>query len=108
VPTLLAWEILLIGVACLIYVTYDHFCGLSKKSEKDETPKAKAETNTVIDALQIVTGNEEPFDHVEVNDYGIYRTISVAVVNVGDGRLTNCIIRRKYETAKNHSSRRMG
>jgi hypothetical protein len=43
VPTLLAWAILLVGVACLIYVTYDHVCGLSKKSVKNETSKAKAE-----------------------------------------------------------------
>ena len=96
VPTLLAWAILLVGVACLIYVTYDHFRGHPKKSTKGKTSKAEAEKNTVLDALQIVTGNEEPFDHVEVNDHGIHRTISVAVVNVGDGRLTNCIIRRKY------------
>lgn len=39
---------------------------------------------------QIQIGSGEPFDHVEVNEYGVHHTISVAVKNVGSGTITNC------------------
>jgi hypothetical protein len=47
-------------------------------------------------ALCIVTGNGEPFDHVEVNQHGVHHTIAVGIRNVGSRKITNCKFYRTY------------
>jgi hypothetical protein len=46
--------------------------------------------------LQIAVGNDELFDHLEVNNYGVHRTISLAAKNNGSKKIANCNFYRTY------------
>jgi hypothetical protein len=53
-------------------------------------------TTNDANSLRIVAGKGEPFDHLEVNNYGIHHTINVGIKNVGSRKITNCEFFRKY------------
>jgi hypothetical protein len=47
-------------------------------------------------SLRIMTGTGEPFDRIQVNQYGVHHTIYVNVTNAGSKRITNCKFYRTY------------
>jgi hypothetical protein len=62
---------------------------------QDQSIASTLPTNDA-NSLCIVTGTGEPFDHVEVNQYGVHHTISVGIKNVGSKKITNCNFYRTY------------
>jgi hypothetical protein len=49
-----------------------------------------------VNSLGFVTGTGEPFDHIDVNQYGVHHTIYVGIKNSGSKRITNCKFYRTY------------
>jgi hypothetical protein len=51
--------------------------------------------------LKIIAGSGEPFERVVVNEYGVHRTLSLGVKNVGASNASNCCFYRTYISSLN-------
>jgi hypothetical protein len=47
-------------------------------------------------SLRILTGTEEPFDKIDVNEYGVHHTISIGVTDTGSKKISDCKFYRTY------------
>jgi hypothetical protein len=65
---------------------------LSTNRPRSENTRVAKDKN----ALQIITGNGDPFDRIDVNKYGVHRTISLAAKNCGSKKIANCYVYRTY------------
>jgi hypothetical protein len=62
-----------------------------------QTPSVAASLPTNdANSLRILTGTENPFDKIEVNEYGVHHTISIGVTNTGSKKISNCKFYRTY------------
>jgi hypothetical protein len=57
------------------------------------------------DSLQILTGTGKLFENVVVNEYGVLRTISIGVKNIGSKKITNCTFYRTYVSSMNDNEK---
>src|SRR5205807_3833707 len=90
------WLLVLSGIiACASFeyaVRASHSHPLPGALPKDDESSAHVNKHP----LNIIVGSGEPFDKLEVNDYGAHRTISVIVKNTGQTLLSNCNVYRTY------------
>ncbi|MBV8755385.1 MAG: hypothetical protein JO328_21235 [Hyphomicrobiales bacterium] len=56
-------------------------------------------------ALRIVVGHGDKFDHIVANQYGVHHTKRLGIKNTGSKRITNCIFYRKYLSFGNDQER---
>ncbi len=69
---------------------------MTSRAAIDAIPTEELLCTNDANALRILTGKGEPFDHIEVNKYGEHHTIVVCVTNVGTKRISNCQFYRTH------------
>jgi hypothetical protein len=65
------------------------------------TPHVASALLEVGQSFQIVSGTGKPFEEIAVNEYGVHRTISLGIKNIGSRKISNCRFYRTYISSIN-------